>query len=111
VRAVISACLALEDSCIQIDAANRGRIGVLCGTYLGAVESVEAFLRAMLEEGPQAVSPAIFPNTVWNAAAGQVAIHLGAVGPTSTVTSGHAAGAQALAYAFDLAPRDAAAAM
>ena len=111
VLAVISARLALEDSGIQIDAANRGRIGVLCGTYLGAVESVEAFLRAMLEEGPQAVSPAIFPNTVWNAAAGQVAIHLGAVGPTSTVTSGHAAGAQALAYAFDLVARDAASAM
>ena len=34
----------------------------------------------MIEEGPTLANPAVFPNTVYNAAGGQVAIKLGAVG-------------------------------
>jgi 3-oxoacyl-[acyl-carrier-protein] synthase II len=45
----------------------------------------------------------VYPNTVYNAAGGQVAMHVGAVGPASTVTTGHAAGAGAICYSFDLA--------
>jgi 3-oxoacyl-[acyl-carrier-protein] synthase II len=50
----------------------------------------------------------VFPNTVYNAAAGQVAMLLGLTGVTSTVTAGHAAGAAALCIARDLLHRGAA---
>src|SRR5262249_28963609 len=42
------------------------------------------------------------PNTVYNAAGGQVAMQVGAIGPASTVTAGHAAGASAICYGYDL---------
>jgi 3-oxoacyl-[acyl-carrier-protein] synthase II len=66
------------------------------------MESMENFSKPLIGEGPAAANPAIFPNTVYNAAPGQVAMATGVVGPTSTVTAGHGAGASALCYAYDL---------
>ncbi|HKG17963.1 MAG TPA: beta-ketoacyl synthase N-terminal-like domain-containing protein, partial [Solirubrobacteraceae bacterium] len=93
---------ALADAGIAIDEENRARIGVIFGTGVGPMESMENFSRPLIEEGPQAANPAVFPNTVYNAAGGQVAMHVGTVGPASTVTAGHAAGASALCYGYDL---------
>src|SRR5262249_56086579 len=56
-------------------------------------------------------NPAVLPNTVCKAAGGQVAIKVGVVGPTSTVTAGHGAGASALIYAYGLAAENQADAM
>jgi 3-oxoacyl-[acyl-carrier-protein] synthase II len=100
--AVASARLSLRDAGLEVGPHNRAAVGVLLGTALGPVESVENFIRPLLEEGPEAANPAIFPNTVATAAAGYVGIHCGAVGPTSTITAGHAAGAAALCYARDM---------
>jgi 3-oxoacyl-[acyl-carrier-protein] synthase II len=100
---VIGAKLALEDAGLELTDENRGRVGAIIGTGVGPMESMEIFSRPVIEEGAAAANPAVFPNTVYNAAGGQVAMKVGAVGPASTVTAGHAAGAQALTYAFDLA--------
>ncbi|MEP7105813.1 MAG: beta-ketoacyl-[acyl-carrier-protein] synthase family protein [Chloroflexota bacterium] len=100
--AVAAARLSLRDADLEVGPHNRAAIGVLLGTGLGPLESLETFLRPLLEEGPAAANPAIFPNTVSTAAAGYVGIHCGAVGPTSTITAGHAAGAAALCYARDM---------
>jgi 3-oxoacyl-[acyl-carrier-protein] synthase II len=94
--------LALEDAGLALDDSNREQVGVIFGTGVGPMESMENFSRPLFEEGPRAANPAVFPNTVYNAAGGQVAIHVGAIGPASTVTAGHAAGASALCYAADL---------
>lgn len=100
---VISTKLALEDAGIEVGEDNRARIGVIIGTGVGPMESMEEFSQPVIEEGPAMANPAIFPNTVYNAAGGQVAMRSGAVGVASTVTAGHAAGAAAILYAFDLA--------
>jgi 3-oxoacyl-[acyl-carrier-protein] synthase II len=103
---VITARLALEDASLELTDENRGRVGAIVGTGAGPMESMEEFSRPVLEEGPGAANPAVFPNTVYNAAGGQVAMKVGPVGVASTVTAGHAAGASALCYAFDLATLD-----
>lgn len=77
-------------------------VGVVLGTGVGPMSSISRFFEPTVLGGPLQGNPAIFPNTVFNAAAGQVAMALGAKGPTSTLTSGHAAGAAALGTAFDL---------
>jgi 3-oxoacyl-[acyl-carrier-protein] synthase II len=100
---VIGSNLALDDADLELSDDNRARVGAIIGTGVGPMESMEAFSRPVLEEGPAAANPAVFPNTVYNAAGGQVAMKVGAVGPASTVTAGHAAGAQALTYSYDLA--------
>lgn len=98
--------LALQDAGLPRDGSAQERVGVVLGTGVGPMEAMEEFARPLFAEGPRAANPAIFPNTVYNAAAGQVAIKLGLVGPTSTVTAGHAAGASALAYCHDLVRGD-----
>src|SRR3954471_8208377 len=100
---VIGSKLALEDAGLELTDDNRGRVGAIIGTGVGPMESMEIFSRPVIEEGAAAANPAVFPNTVYNAAGGQVAMKVGPGGPASTVTAGHAAGAQALTYAFDLA--------
>ncbi|MTE12543.1 beta-ketoacyl-[acyl-carrier-protein] synthase family protein [Nocardia aurantiaca] len=77
-------------------------VGVVVGTGIGPMSSISRFFEPTVAGGPAQGNPAIFPNTVFNAAAGQVAMVLGAKGPTSTLTAGHAAGAAALGTAFDL---------
>ena len=106
VFAVVGCKLALEDAKVEVTDGNRERIGVIFGTGIGPMDTMEVFSRPLFEEGPTAANPAVFPNTVYNAAAGQVAIRLGAIGSTSTVTAGHAAGASAIAYGYDLARSD-----
>lgn len=76
--------------------------GVVLGTGIGPMESSERFTVPVLSEGARAANPAVFTNTVYNGAAGHVAMALGTRGPTSTLTSGHAAGAAAIGVAYDL---------
>jgi 3-oxoacyl-[acyl-carrier-protein] synthase II len=108
---LIGAKLALEDAGLEVTEDNRARIGAIIGSGVGPMESMEDFSRPVFEEGAGAANPAVFPNTVWNAAGGQVAIKVGIVGPTSTVTAGHGAGASALIYSYDLAAENQADAM
>jgi 3-oxoacyl-[acyl-carrier-protein] synthase II len=108
---LIGAKLALEDAGLEVTQDNRARIGAIIGTGVGPMQSMEDFSRPVFEEGAGAANPAVFPNTVYNAAGGQVAIKVGIVGPASTVTAGHAAGASALIYAYDLAAENQADAM
>ncbi|MGW2522773.1 beta-ketoacyl synthase N-terminal-like domain-containing protein [Streptomyces sp. NPDC001617] len=96
--AIVSCRRALEDARLTPDE----RVGVVLGSGLGPMRSTEDFLRPVLEEGAAAGNPAIFPNTVYNAAAGQIAMVLGAKGPTSTAAAAHAAGASALSIAHDM---------
>jgi 3-oxoacyl-[acyl-carrier-protein] synthase II len=100
--AVSASRMALGDAGIELTDDNRERVGVIFGTGMGPMESMENFFRPLLEEGPQAANPAVFPNTVYNAAGGQVAMLVGATGPASTITAGHAAGSSAIAYGYDL---------
>jgi 3-oxoacyl-[acyl-carrier-protein] synthase II len=102
VLAVAACQTALADAGLAGVARPSPRIGVVLGTGLGPLESLERFTAPLLSGGPAAANPAVFPNTVYNAAAGQVAMLVGATGVTSTVTSLHAAGAAAVGVATDL---------
>jgi len=104
--AVIASRLALANGGLELTDENRTRVGAVVGTGVGPMESMEEFAAPVIEEGAGAANPAVFPNTVYNAAGGQVAIKNGILGSASTVTAGHAAGASALCYGFDLTTMD-----
>jgi 3-oxoacyl-[acyl-carrier-protein] synthase II len=104
--AVIGSRLALQDAGLELTDENRTRVGVVVGTGVGPMESMEAFSQGIIAEGANGANPAVFPNTVYNAAGGQVAIKVGALGSASTVTAGHGAGASSLCYGYDLATAD-----
>ena len=103
---IIASRQALEDAALELDDENRTRVGAILGTGVGPMESMEEFSVGVIEEGAGGANPAVFPNTVYNAAGGQVAIKVGTLGSASTVTVGHAAGAASLCYGYDLAATD-----
>ncbi|MET7727074.1 beta-ketoacyl-[acyl-carrier-protein] synthase family protein [Streptomyces mirabilis] len=100
--AVASCRAALGAAGADGDADAVAATGVVLGTAIGPMESSERFTVPVLSQGAQEANPAVFTNTVYNGAAGHVAMALGTKGPTSTVTSGHAAGAAALGVAYDM---------
>ena len=104
--AVIASRLALANGGLELADENRTRVGAIVGTGVGPMESMEEFAAPVIEEGAAGANPAVFPNTVYNAAGGQVAIKNGILGSASTVTAGHAAGASALCYGADLCATD-----
>jgi 3-oxoacyl-[acyl-carrier-protein] synthase II len=103
---IISSRLALQDAGLEVNEDNTTRVGAILGTGVGPMESMVDFAIPVIQEGADSANPAMFPNTVYNAAAGQVAMKVGITGSTSTVTAGHAAGASSLVYGVDLAGTD-----
>jgi 3-oxoacyl-[acyl-carrier-protein] synthase II len=78
------------------------RIGVVLGTGLGTLEETIGFMRGYLEGGPEAASPLLFPSSVMNAAAGQLALECKLRGVNSTVNHRDASPLSALTMACDL---------
>lgn len=80
----------------------REEIGILVGQTHGSVQSITDFDQEALKEGPRYVNPQSFANTVINAPAGRLAIHLGITGLNSTLSSGAASAFDAAAQSVAL---------
>ncbi len=98
--AVAAAQLAHEDA--GKPDLDRERTGVVIATGVGGLESLLTQYRVMLERGPGRVSPFMVPSLMANAAAGQVAMHLGVTGPNTCVVTACAAGAHAVGEGYRL---------
>lgn len=93
--------LAIDDSGFIITDENTDACGVSVGTTLGSLKSIADFDMITLTEGPRYVNPALFPNTVMNAAASQVAIWNNIQGFCNTLSSGFTTSIDAMQYAAD----------
>ena len=95
--AVAAAYEAVEHAKLTIDDSNAERVGVIIGSGIGGISSLEAQIRTLQERGPKRVSPFVIPMMIADMPAGQVSISLGAKGtnfaPVSAcATSAHAIG-------------------
>ncbi len=100
--AVAASCEALADSGMRVTDDNRDRIGAIFGSAFGSTQQTDAFFLSLLEHGPQAAEPILFPDTVPNAPASHVAIFHRLQGPNSTFCQNHLSGESALAFAASL---------
>lgn len=78
---------AIRDSGLEITDANRERIGVLVGSGIGGIGSIEEECRKLHEKGPGRVSPFLVPSSIINMVAGYVSIDLGLTGPSFATVS------------------------
>jgi len=92
--------MAMKDSNLVIDDSNRSQIGVLIGSGIGGIVTIEQQHQTLLEKGPDRMSPFFIPMLITNMAAGQVSIMLGAKGPNSCVVTACATGCHAIGDAF-----------
>jgi 3-oxoacyl-[acyl-carrier-protein] synthase II len=91
---------ALEDSQLKITPGNCDRIGVIVGTGLGGLPTIEKYHQILLEKGPSRISPFFIPMLIANMASGQIAIQFGAKGPNTCIVTACATGAHCIGDAF-----------
>jgi 3-oxoacyl-[acyl-carrier-protein] synthase II len=81
------------------------RFGVLMGSAIGGLETLERECRSWLEKGDRGVSPLFVTMMMPNAAAGTIAMRLNARGPGFSVASACATGAHAIGEAARMVAR------
>lgn len=96
--AIAAARLALEDAGFSPGNPERG--AVVIGTGIGAVEALVENHLALLERGPDRVSPFFAPIMMPNAPAAEVAIELGVKGPNVGIVTACSSGAHAVGIAW-----------
>jgi len=109
--AVKSSNDAMSDSGLIIDDKNSHRVGVIVGSGIGGLGTLEEQHSRLLKKGADKVSPFLIPMMISNMAAAHVSIICGAKGPVSTTTTACAAGSNAIGDAFEIVKRGMADAM
>ena len=92
---------ALKDANLSRDDLVPDRTGVLVGSGIGGMETIEKQMTTLIERGPRRVSPFMIPSLIANIAGGVIAIDLGAQGPNFSVVSACASGSHAIGEAFE----------
>ena len=100
--AVASAKIALEDSGLDVTKVDSLRFGVLIGSGIGGMETIEMQTRRLFSQGPRRVSPFMIPSLIANIASGVVAIEVGAKGPNFCIVSACASSAHALGESLNM---------
>ena len=94
--AVAAALDAVGDAHLNIGEEDANGVGVLIGSGIGGISTIEEQHRILLEKGPSKVSPFFIPMLIVDMASGQVSIKLGAKGPNSCVATACASAAHAI---------------
>lgn len=97
--------LALEDGDIDLSIVNKDRVGVVIGSGIGGMETLEGEHTKLIEKGPKKVSPLFIPMMISNMAPGQISMKYGLKGPTMTITTACASGNHAIGEAFKMIQR------
>jgi 3-oxoacyl-[acyl-carrier-protein] synthase II len=95
---VVAGMQAMRDSGLQVTEANSDRIGIMMGSGMGGLESIEEAHNKYLEtRSPKKVSPFFIPASIINLVSGHLSINFKITGPnlavaTACTTSTHALG-------------------
>ena len=98
--AVAASRMAIEDAQVDTTKLNSERFGVIIGSGIGGMETIENQARVLIERGPSRVSPFTIPSLIANIASGVVAIEFQAKSVNFGVVSACASGSHALGEAM-----------
>jgi len=98
--ALVAAAEALEMSG-ELDA-DPERIGVIVGTGVGGLNSIESQVMVFHEKGPRRVSPFLVPMMMANAASANISMRYGYTGPCETTVTACAASNQSIGNAANM---------
>ncbi|NCP77729.1 MAG: beta-ketoacyl-ACP synthase II [Desulfuromonadales bacterium] len=91
---------ALADSGFEITSENAERVGVIVGSGLGGLPTIEHYHSVLLERGYKKITPFFIPMLIINLAPGQIAIRFGAKGPNVSSVSACATGTHSIGDAY-----------
>lgn len=98
--AVVSSREAMAQAKLNLSSINLDRMGVLIGSGIGSLYTLEHEFTKYKEKGPSRISPFFIPKIIINEAAGQVSIETGARGPATCVVTACATATNAIGDAF-----------
>lgn len=103
---VAASLSAVKDAGINVEAEDRKRFGVIIGTGIGGIETIEEQYKILIERGVSRVSPFTVPRLMPNAASGNVSIVFKLNGPNTAVSTACATGSNAIGDAARLIQHD-----
>jgi 3-oxoacyl-[acyl-carrier-protein] synthase II len=106
--ALVAARQAVEDADLNIGSHNSKEVGVIIGSGIGGLTTLEQQHKILLEKGSKRVSPFLIPMMIADLAAGEVAIYFGAKGPNFACVSACASSTHAIGEAYETIKRGAA---
>lgn len=98
--AVAASGEAMEDAGINMEAEDPYRVGVIIGSGIGSLETVEATYDKVLEHKVNRVNPLTIPKMISNMAAGNVSIQFGLKGKCENVVTACATGTNCIGDAM-----------
>lgn len=92
--AMAASKMAMEDSGMDPEAVDKTRVGVMVGSGIGGLGTLEREHKKLLERSPSRVSPFVIPMMISNIASGMISMEYGFGGPnmaivTACATSNH----------------------
>ena len=100
--AIVAAKEAWNDSKLDREKEDMERVGVILGSGIGGLETIERESRNLFEKGPDRVSPMFIPMSIVNMAAGNVSIELGAKGESISMVTACATGTHCIGESFHM---------
>jgi len=100
--AIAASKQAVEDSKIDLEKIDKNRFGVMIGSGIGGLKTMEEQIAVLTAKGPNRVSPLFIPMMISNMASGNAAIAFGAKGTAECVATACATGTNAIGNAFRL---------
>ena len=97
--AVVASRKAVTDASLDLTTEDLNRVGVLVGSGIGGMETIEEQARNLIIKGPGRVSPFMIPMLIINMASGYISMLLGVKGPNLSVVSACATATHALGEA------------
>lgn len=91
---------AMTDAAIDLEKVDRNRFGVLVGSGIGGISTIEQEQQKFLERGNRRVSPLMIPMAIANMGAGQLAIRYGLRGRCASTVTACSSGNDAIGEAF-----------
>ncbi|WP_446898104.1 beta-ketoacyl-ACP synthase II [Clostridium sp. LBM24168] len=98
--ALVAADEAVKDSQLEIDSMDKTRIGVVVGSGIGGIGTIEKENETLIRKGPNRIHPLFIPMIIGNMAAGNIAIKYGAKGICTTVVTACATGTNCIGEAY-----------
>ena len=100
-----AASLAIEDAKLNSSHENPERVGVIIGSGMGGLGTLETQHTQLMENGPRRVSPFTIPMLIINMASGDISMRYGFKGPNSAAVSACATSSHSIGDAFKLIQR------
>ncbi len=92
--------MAMNDAALKISPEFAERAGVIIGSGIGGISTMESETRVLFNSGPRKISPFAIPAIIANLGSGNVSIRFGAKGPINCTVTACAAGTSAIGDAY-----------